>query len=298
MTKYLVTENNALQYAETGNKCLTLFSRIGGMRDSTEAKILYYFMEAYDENPELATLILFWARAARKGSGERQTFHQILKYFPDEFISDNAKLIGELGYWKDLLQYFDNTGVVKVFAYAVATRDRLACKWAPRKGDNARKLRDMLGWTNRHYRKHIKNHSFTVEQEMTDNKWTEINYSSVPGKAMPTMLMVLSDMQFDNASETGQPHFDIIKQRFADAGYKMPKLVFWNLLSSECKGSPATANDTDVAMVSGFNPILMKAILAVEDFNPVEVMTEALKGITINIDNLPNKIEAQQHNIP
>ena len=57
---------------------------------------------------ELATQILFWVRAARIGSGERKTFHTVLseigKTSPD-FISDNAKTLAQLGYWKDLLQY-------------------------------------------------------------------------------------------------------------------------------------------------------------------------------------------------
>jgi hypothetical protein len=44
-------------------------------------------------------------------------------------------------------------------------------------------------------------------------------------------------------------------------------------------------------MVSGFNPVLMKAILNCEDFNPIEVMFEALKDINVDITNLPDELE-------
>ena len=45
---------------------------------------------------------------------------------------------------------------------------------------------------------------------------------------MPTMLLVLSDMQFDEAT-TSNPHFENIQKEFELAGYIMPKIVFWNL---------------------------------------------------------------------
>ncbi len=72
----------------------------------------------------------------------------------------------------------------------------------------------------------------------------------------------------------------------------MPKVVFWNLRASQCEGSPARSDDTDVAMVSGFNPVLMKAILNCEDFNPMEVMFKALDDIDVNITNLPDELES------
>ena len=117
---------------------------------------------------------------------------------------------------------------------------------------------------------------------------------NVPQSAMPTMLLVLSDMQFDESQsgcswaghemEAPKPvHFESMKEEFKAAGYKMPKVVFWNLRASQCEGSPARSDDTDVAMVSGFNPVLMKAILNCEDFNPVEVMFEALEDIDVNV---------------
>ena len=116
------------------------------------------FEKAFNDNPELATQVAFWARAAREGAGERKTFYTILDEIArisPEFISDNARTLAELGYWKDLLRYIDIPGVVSVFAQAIKDGDRLACKWAPRK---CSVLRDKLGMTNKQYRKWLKKH--------------------------------------------------------------------------------------------------------------------------------------------
>ena len=119
--EYTRTENDALQYRDVNN-CLTLFSKIGGMRNSTRNRIVEMFESAFNENPKLATKISYWARAARVGSGERNTFYMILdeiaKCSPD-FISDNAITLAEIGYYKDLLRYFYIPGVVSAFAQKI-----------------------------------------------------------------------------------------------------------------------------------------------------------------------------------
>ena len=93
---YTTTTNGAITNETSTNQCLDLFQRIGNMRYHDRLRILEDFETAYQENKELATQVLFWARAARIGSGERKTFHTILseigKTSPD-LISDNAKTI-------------------------------------------------------------------------------------------------------------------------------------------------------------------------------------------------------------
>ena len=445
---YTTTTNGAITNQTSGKECLDLFQRIGNMRHHDRLHILEDFEKAFKDDKELATQVLFWARAARIGSGERKTFHTILseigKTSPD-FISDNAKTIAELGYWKDLVPYLYIPSVVAVFAQAIRDKDRLACKWAPRK---CAVIRDELKMTNKEYRKWLKKHSETVEQTMSMRKWGEVVYSSVPGSAMrkysrafdkqdtqrfedwkndktskasvsatyphevlkcdddklaeklwnnlpdllsesdenilpmidvsgsmmgeplavatslgmylaertkgefrdmfltfsenpelvklqgdsvmerlrrivradwgmstdftkayqhildvavhhdvvpesmPTMLLVLSDMQFNDSQRggcwgTNEPmtHFEHMKEVYEKAGYKLPKIVFWNLDAE--MGTPAQCDDDSVAMVSGFSPSIMKAILNAEEFTPMDVMREALKDIELNYINLP-----------
>ena len=133
---YTTTTNGAITNQTSGKECLDLFQRIGNMRWEDRLHILQEFKKAYKENKELATQVAFWARAARIGAGERKTFHTILSEIGEtspDFISDNAKTIAELGYWKDLIEYFHIPKVISVFAQAIREKDRLACKWAPRK---------------------------------------------------------------------------------------------------------------------------------------------------------------------
>ena len=101
-----------------------------------------------------------------------------------------------------------------------------------------------------------------------------------------TMLLVLSDMQFDESQNHGnQTHFSWMEEEFEKAGYKLPKIVFWNLDAHF--GTPAQCDDDSVAMVSGFSPSIMKAVLNAEDFTPMDVMMEALKPIDVDYKNLP-----------
>ena len=147
--EYTTTTNGAPIHKTSGKECLDLFQVIGNMRYSDRLEILTNFNRAFEDDPKLATQVLFWARAARIGAGERKTFHTVLdeigKTSP-EFISDNAKTLAELGYWKDLVPYLHLNGVVSAFAQAIKDGDRLACKWAPRK---CAALRDKLGYTNK-----------------------------------------------------------------------------------------------------------------------------------------------------
>ena len=109
---------------------------------------------------------------------------------------------------------------------------------------------------------------------------------------MPTMILVLSDMQFDESqSDYGQsmPHFDHMRELYKEAGYDFPKIVFWNLEAHW--DTPAKCSDDSVAMVSGFSPSIMKAVLDAEEFNPISIMIEAVKPIELDYTNLKKTLK-------
>ena len=110
----------------------------------------------------------------------------------------------------------------------------------------------------------------------------------VDPKSMPTMLLCLSDMQFDD-SGNGNLHFGEMKHEYALAGYKFPKLVFWDLEAHT--GQHAQCSDENVAMISGFSPSIMKAVLNAEEFNPIDVMLEALEPIKLDYTNLKPELD-------
>ena len=102
------------------------------------------------------------------------------------------------------------------------------------------------------------------------------------------MLLCLSDMQFDD-SGNGRLHLDNIKDEYRSAGYELPKLVFWDLEAHA--GQPAQCSDENVAKISGFSPAIMKAVLNAEEFNPIDVMLEALEPIELDYTNLKPELE-------
>ncbi len=99
---------------------------------------------------------------------------------------------------------------------------------------------------------------------------TAVKYN-ISAEDMPTLLLVLSDMEFNQASKWDEVMVERIKRMYADAGYAMPHLVFWNL-SGRVGNSPATAHDKNVALVSGFSPSIMTSVLSAKDFSPRSVM--------------------------
>lgn len=85
---------------------------------------------------------------------------------------------------------------------------------------------------------------------------------------MPSNLLIISDMQF-NASQSGDFPIKEIERDYRKVGYKMPKLIFWNVNGSA--GSlPATMCD-HVGLISGFSPAIIESVLDGE-VDPIQIM--------------------------
>ena len=100
---------------------------------------------------------------------------------------------------------------------------------------------------------------------------------NVPAADMPEMLLILSDMQFDYCTRFDDSAQEMIKRKYSEAGYEMPKIVFWDLRATS--DTPVRFDDRGVCHVSGFSPAIMKAVLSVEeleDFTPFNVMCRTL----------------------
>lgn len=93
---------------------------------------------------------------------------------------------------------------------------------------------------------------------------------------MPTMILILSDMQFNQCARWDGTALQSIQRRYEAAGYKVPKLVFWNL-NAKPGTNPATIRDDGVALVSGFSPAIMTSLLKGKDFSPEGMMLEAVR---------------------
>lgn len=104
---------------------------------------------------------------------------------------------------------------------------------------------------------------------------------NVPQEDMPEYLIIYSDMEFNCTYGGGnEGNWDVTaheyaKAAFAKAGYKLPNVVFWNL-NGRVGNNPVTFDETGTAMVSGFSPAILKAILSGEQVDPVSIMLAAI----------------------
>ena len=99
---------------------------------------------------------------------------------------------------------------------------------------------------------------------------------SVPASDMPAMLLILSDMQFDQCARYDDTAMQMIERKFADAGYTVPQIVFWNLNSSD--NVPVASDKSGAALVSGFSPSIMTSLLAadLDQFTPEGIMLKTV----------------------
>lgn len=95
---------------------------------------------------------------------------------------------------------------------------------------------------------------------------------NLPAEEMPTMILVLSDMEFNNSSIRKATAQEMIETHYANAGYKMPKLVYWNLASRGDANKPVQFDKNGTALVSGFSPSLLTSLLSGKDMTPYSMM--------------------------
>jgi Domain of unknown function (DUF2828) len=100
----------------------------------------------------------------------------------------------------------------------------------------------------------------------------------VRAEDMPEVLLILSDMQFDQCARYDDSAMQMIARKFEQAGYAIPKIIFWNL-NSGYGNTPVQFDSRGVCQVSGFSPSIMKSVLAndLEDYTPYNVMLKTLE---------------------
>lgn len=110
--------------------------------------------------------------------------------------------------------------------------------------------------------------------------------SKATQEEMPANVLILSDMEFDACAESntfelrdtarGVKLFEAIANKYAHYGYKLPRLVFWNL-SSRTETIPMKENALGVALVSGFSPSIMDMVLS-NELDPFKCLLDKLNG--------------------
>jgi len=100
--------------------------------------------------------------------------------------------------------------------------------------------------------------------------------NNVPAEEMPETVVIFSDMQFNSCTRFDDSAHQMIARKYEDYGYKLPKIVFWNLNSYD--NVPVESTTSGVALVSGFSPSVMKAVLSgdLEEFTPESIMMQTV----------------------
>ena len=102
---------------------------------------------------------------------------------------------------------------------------------------------------------------------------------------MPKQILIISDMEFDAGRSWGfnadTNVFNIASAKYAQHGYKLPKLVFWNV-NSRTNTIPVKQNENGVILVSGFS---------------VNTLNMVLNGETDPFKSLVKELNAERYSV-
>lgn len=153
---------------------------------------------------------------------------------------------------------------------------------------NAKTLRDKIGIALRH--NEVANTNIEAVFDLILQ--TAIN-NHMAQEDIPANILIVSDMEFDSCATSGAPAysnswgwytssrarptttlFDTIAQKYAAHGYKLPRLVFWNV-NSRTGTIPVKENDLGVALVSGFSVNIVNMVMS-NKLDPYECLLDVL----------------------
>ena len=94
---------------------------------------------------------------------------------------------------------------------------------------------------------------------------------------LPATLYIISDMEFDYCvDDSDMTNFEHAKEIFSEHGYKLPRVVFWNV-DSRNRQQPVTRNEQGVSLVSGCSPRIF-SMIADGNTTPEEYMLMVLSS--------------------
>lgn len=101
--------------------------------------------------------------------------------------------------------------------------------------------------------------------------------NKLPQEELPETLYIISDMEFNQCvTNSSLTNFENAKLSFERHGYKLPKVVFWNVASRN-KNQPVTMNEQGAALVSGCTPRLFQMVMS-DNISPYAFMLEVLQS--------------------
>ncbi|MBQ2803355.1 MAG: DUF2828 family protein [Lachnospiraceae bacterium] len=112
--------------------------------------------------------------------------------------------------------------------------------------------------------------------------------NQVPKAQLPKQVLLISDMEFDQARRPlyyngpkeswrifDEKLFDMIAARYKKAGYTMPRLIFWNVCG-RTDTIPMVEGESGICLLSGFSQNAMKIAAQKDCINPYESLIRTL----------------------
>lgn len=94
---------------------------------------------------------------------------------------------------------------------------------------------------------------------------------------MPENILIFSDMEFDGHKFDWDTRlFEVISDQYAQHGYKIPRLIFWNL-NSRTETIPVIKNELGLALTSGYSVQASKMIMSGE-LDPMKALEDILNA--------------------
>lgn len=138
------------------------------------------------------------------------------------------------------------------------------------KGSNLKEIINNINRTNWGYSTNL--------QSAFDLIWSTAVKNKVSQKDMPQVLYIVSDMEFNSAcTSNSKTNFEVMKEKFTNAGYELPKVVWWNV-NARNDQYPIREDDTGTALVSGCSPSILKSLLSAKTFDPMSIVYETVNS--------------------
>lgn len=189
------TQNGAKTKISTNSKVLDFYYHAAASRGD-QKKVLSLFIDAYNEDQNLALKAMFNLRDIRGGKGERDSFVTCMNWLYSRHQLVFEQMIAhvpEYGCFRDFLKFQDKEPLMQIISAMMEGHDiGLAAKWLPsvNAGLASRALAlfllKKLDISEVDYRKALSKARKSlnlVERLMSEGKFSKINYSTVPSLA-------------------------------------------------------------------------------------------------------------------
>ena len=126
----------------------------------------------------------------------------------------------------------------------------------------------------------------------------KLKQEDIPG------ILIISDMEFDGCviqsdqqsywdrgTIADKTLFQTIAKEYENAGYKIPKVVFWNV-NSRSGTIPMTQNELGCALVSGFSPSIADMVMSTK-LDPYEILLDKLNSPRYDLDKNLERVRAE-----